>query len=197
MCPIDLQQPLRRRNRRLRLHLLAQQRLGDGAGTISHPLALGGQPGVEGRVDAVQVLQQVAVQQGQRRRLVGGRPHDLLHIHPDHSGTQRQVIARHHQDLGPGRGERFEKAMYLLTERSTSLFLRTTAPQQFRQSATQRGTRRSQGDHREQRAGLAAGRQQFSLVTSRLPSGRSAAARTTWPACTRRRHVGRRVGVKC
>ena len=105
MRAIDLQQALRRRDRRLRLDLLAQQRLGHGAGTIAQPFALGGQPGVEGGIDAVQILQQVAIQQRQRRRLVGGRPHHLFDIDPDDAGAQRQVIAGDHQDLGPGRGQ--------------------------------------------------------------------------------------------
>ena len=55
-------------------------------------------------IDAVQALQQVAVQQGQRGRLVGGGPHHLLHVHPDLAGAQRQVVAGHQQDLGAGRG---------------------------------------------------------------------------------------------
>ncbi len=65
MGPVDLQQPLRGRNRRLRFHLLAQQGLGDGAGPVAQPFALGGEPGVEGRINAVETLQQVAVQQRQ------------------------------------------------------------------------------------------------------------------------------------
>ena len=93
MRAVDLQQTLRRRDRRLRLDLLAQQRLGDGAGAVTQPFALGGQPGVEGGIDAVQILQQIAVQQGQRGRLVGGRPHHLFDVDPDHAGPQRQVVA--------------------------------------------------------------------------------------------------------
>ena len=140
--PVDLQQALRRRDRRLRLDLLAQQRLGDGAGAVAQPFALGGQPGVEGRIDAVQVLQQVAVQQRQRRRLGGGGPHHLLDVHPDDAGAQRQVVAGHQQDLGAGRGECFQQPMNFLAERGAGLLLRAAAPQQFRQPAAQGGTRR-------------------------------------------------------
>ena len=63
MRAVDLQQALRRGDRRFGLARFAQQRLGDVAGTVAQPLALGGQPGVEGRVDAVQILQQVTVEQ--------------------------------------------------------------------------------------------------------------------------------------
>ncbi len=142
MRPVDLQQPLRRRDRRLRLDLLAQQRFGDRARAVAQPLAFGGQPGVEGRVDAVEVLQQVAIEQGQRGRLVGGRPHHLLDIDPDHAGPQREMVARHHQEIGPGRGQRFQQPVDFLPQRGAGLFLRPAAPQQFGQPATQRRTRR-------------------------------------------------------
>ena len=142
MRAVDLQQALRGRDRRLRLHLLAQQRLGHGAGAVAQPFALGGQPGVEGRIDAVQVLQQVAVQQRQRRRLVGGRPHHLLDIHPDHARAQRQVVAGHQQDLGAGRRQCFQQPMNFLAQRGAGLLLRAAAPQQLGQAAAQGGTRR-------------------------------------------------------
>jgi hypothetical protein len=74
MGPVDLQQTLRCRNRRLGLRLLVQQRLGDRAGAVAQPFAFGGEPGVEGGIDTVQALKQVAVQQGERSRLLGGGP---------------------------------------------------------------------------------------------------------------------------
>ena len=49
--------------------------------------------------------------------------------------------------------------MDLLAQRGAGLLLRPAAPQQFGQPAAQRGARRRQGDHREQRAGLAPSRQ--------------------------------------
>ena len=88
MRPVDLQQTLRRRDRGLGFHLLAQQCLGDRARAVAQPLALGGQPGVEGGIDAVQVLQQVAVEQRQRCRLVGGGAHHLVDVYPDRAGAQ-------------------------------------------------------------------------------------------------------------
>ena len=142
MRAIDLQQALRRRDRRLRLDLLAQQRFGDRAGTVAQPLALGGQPGVEGGIDAVQILQQIAVQQRQRGRLVGRRPHHLLHVHPDHAGTQREVVAGHRQNLGPRRRQCLEQPMNFLAQRGPRLLLRPAAPQQLGQAPAQRGTGR-------------------------------------------------------
>ena len=142
MRAVDLQQPLRGRDRRLRLDLLAQQRLGDVAGAVAQPFTFGGQPGIERRIDAVQILQQIAVQQGQRRRLVGGRPHHFFDIDPDHAGPQRQMVASDHQDLGPGRGQQFQQPVDLLPQRCAGLLFRPAAPEQFGQPATQRGTRR-------------------------------------------------------
>ena len=57
----DLQQALRRGNCRLQIDLLVQQRLGDGPGAIAQSFALDTEPHIEGRIDAVQPLQQVAV----------------------------------------------------------------------------------------------------------------------------------------
>ena len=142
MRAIDLQQPLRGRDRRLRLDLLAQQGLGHRAGTVAQPLALGGQPGVEGRIDAVQILQQIAVEQRQRGRLVGRRPHHLFHVHPDHAGPQREVIAGHRQHLGPRRRQCLEQPMDFLAQRGPRLLLGPAAPQQLGEAPAQRGTRR-------------------------------------------------------
>ena len=114
MRAIDLQQPLGGRDRRLRLDLLTQQRLRDGAGAVTQPFAFGGQPGVERGVDAVQILQQVAIQKGQRRWLIGGRPHHFFDIDPGHTGAERQMIASHHQHFGPGGGQRFQQPVNLL-----------------------------------------------------------------------------------
>jgi len=114
--PIDLQQPLCCGDRRFRLYLLTQQRLGHGPCPVTQPFTLGGEPGVEGRVNTVQVLQQIAVQQRQRRRLVGRRAHDLFDIHPDNAGPERDVVPRDDQNLGACRSQTFQKSMNFLPE---------------------------------------------------------------------------------
>ena len=65
MGTVDLQQPLGGRDRRLRFDLLTQQRLCDGAGAVAQALTFRGQPRVERGIDAVQILQQIAIQKGQ------------------------------------------------------------------------------------------------------------------------------------
>ena len=196
--PVDLQQALRRRDRRLRLHLLAQQRLGHGAGTVAQPFALGGQPGVEGRIDAVQVLQQVAVQQRQRRRLVGGRPHHLLHVHPDHARAKRQVVAGHRQNLGPGRRQVLRAA-----DEFPGAARRGPAPRGGGSTAVRpagRAGRDAAMTARSRRAARGscvrpAARSRWSA--SRLPSGRSAAAGPRPARPCSAASCGPRVGVKC
>ena len=159
MRAVDRQQPLGRRDRRLRLDLLAQQRLGDCPRPVAQPLALGGQPGVEGRIDAVQVFQQVAVEQRQRGRLFDRRAHHLVDVHPDGAGAQRQVVARDGQDVAARRGQRLQQAMDFLAQRGAGLFLRPPAPQQLRQPTAQRRARRRQRHDGEQRPGFAPLRQ--------------------------------------
>ncbi len=66
--PVDRQQLLGHRDQRLGRHLLVQQRLRDAARTVPQPLALAVQPDVERRVDAVQLLEQLAVEQRERAR---------------------------------------------------------------------------------------------------------------------------------
>ena len=159
MRTVDLQQALGRRDRRFGLVRLAQQRLGDVAGAIAQPLTLGRQPGVEGRVDPVQILQQVAIQQGQRRGLVGGGAHHLIHVHPHRAGAQRQVVSGDLHDLCPGGRQSLQQAMDFLPQRRPRLFLRPSAPEQFGESAAQGGAGSRQGDDRKQGASLASGRQ--------------------------------------
>ena len=159
MRPVDLQQALRRRDGRLGLARFAQQRLGDVAGTVAQALALGGQPGVEGRIDAVQVLQQVAVEQRQRGRLVGGGPHHLLHVHPDGAGAQRQVVAGDLHDLAAGGRQRLQQPVDFLPQRGARLLLRPAAPEQFGEPAAQGGARGGQRHDGQQGARLASGGQ--------------------------------------
>ena len=140
MRPVDLQQALRGGDCRFWLHLLAQQRLRHIPGPVAKPFALCGEPRVEGRIDAVQVLQQIAVQQRQRSWLVGCRAHDLFHINPDHARPKRDVVPGDDQHLGACRCQAFQKAMDLLPQRGPSLLLGSTAPQQFSEPAAQGGT---------------------------------------------------------
>ena len=156
---VDRQQLLRRGDHRVRVGLLAQQVLGQHAGAVAQPLALAGEPGVEGGIDAVQVLQQVAVQQRQRRRLVGRGAQHLLDVDPHRAGAQHQVVAVDRQDLRADRRHRLEQPVDFLAQRGARLLLRPAAPQQFGQPAAQHRPRRGQRQHRQQRPRLAAGRQ--------------------------------------
>ncbi len=65
MRAVDRQQLLCCGNDRLGIGLFAQQVLSQQTGAVAQPLALAGQPCIEARVDAVEVLQQVAVEQRQ------------------------------------------------------------------------------------------------------------------------------------
>ena len=151
------------------------------AGTVAHPLPLGGQPGVEGR-DRRRPGPRAA-----RRPAATATPDwsvvarstssTSTHTSP---GTQREVVAGDREDLGPRRRKRLQQPVDLLAQRGTRLLLGPAAPQQFGETAAQRGPRRRQRDDGQQRAGLAPGRQHvLAGDASRPPSGRSAAAART------------------
>ena len=94
------------------------------------------------KIGVVPVLQQVAIKQRQRGRLVGRRPHHLLHVHPDNAGAEREMIPGHRQDLGAGRRQSFEQSMNFLAQRGPRLLLGPPAPQQLGEPATEGGTGR-------------------------------------------------------
>jgi hypothetical protein len=157
---VDRQQALRRRDRRIRIFLLAQQLFGQVAAAVAQALAFGGEPGVECRVGAVEILQQVAVQQRQRGRLLDRRAHDLLDIDPGRAGGEREVVTGDDQNLvGTGRGQHFQQAMDLLAEGGARLFFRSAAPQQLGKTPAQGRARGGKRDHGQERAGFAPGRQ--------------------------------------
>ena len=149
-------------------------------------------------IDAVEVLQQVAIQQRQRGRLVGGRPHHLLDVHPDEARAEREVIAGDHQDLGrrpatalpaadgsPGAARRGP-----VPPAGGSTAVRPAGRAAPDAATTARSRRAVRGS-----CARRAARSRWSA--SRLPSGRSAAAapRPDRPSSAGSR--GPRVGVKC
>ena len=135
MRAVDRQQALRGRDRGVRVFLLAQQLLREVAPAVAQALALRGEPGVERRVGAVEILKQVAVEQRQRGRLLDGGAHDLLDVDPRRAGRQREVVARDRENLvGAGRGQYFEQAVDFLPERRARLFLGPPAPEQLGQA---------------------------------------------------------------
>jgi len=175
MRPIDLQQPLGGGDRRFRLTRLTQQRLGDVAGAVAQAFPFGGQPGIEGRVDAVQILQQIAVEQGQRGRLVGRGPHHFFDIDPDRAGTERQMIAGDLHDLGAGRGQGFQQPMNFLAQRGARLFLGPAAQSNSARRPRNAG-RGAESATTASNARVSARQEARSRwLSSRLPSGRSAA----------------------
>ena len=155
MGAVDRQHLLRRGDHRIRVGLLVQQLLGQHAGAIQQPFALAGEPRVEGRIDAVQVLQQVAVQQRQRARPVRSRAQHFLDIDPCRAGAQHQVVAVHDQQLSANRRHRLAQPVDLLAQRGTRLLIGPAAPQQLGQLAAQHRARRGQRQHRQQRPRLA------------------------------------------
>ena len=157
MGAVDGQQLLRRRDHRFGLGLVAQQRLGEAARPVAQPLALAGQPGVEARVDPVEILEQFAIEQRQRGRPHGGGAQHLLHVHPHRAGAQRQMVAVDGDDVRADRVQRFHQAVDLLAQRGARLLLRPPAPQHLGELAAQHRARRGQRQDGQQRAGLAPG----------------------------------------
>ena len=93
MRPVDREQLLGDRDQGLGIAGFVQQRFGDTPRPVPQPLALRMQPDIEGRVDPVELFQQLAVKQRERTRMRRGRPQHLVHVDPDDARTQRQAVA--------------------------------------------------------------------------------------------------------
>ena len=159
MRAVDRQQLVRGRDRLLRVGLFAQQVLRQHAGPVGQPLALAGEPGVEGGIDPVQILQQVAVQQRQRPRPVRRCAQHLFDVDPDRAGPQHQMVATDRQRARADRRHRLAEPVDFLPQRGARLLVGAAAPEQFGHFAAQHRARRGQRQHRQQRPRFASGRQ--------------------------------------
>ena len=192
---VDLQQLLRRRDRRLRLGLLAQQRLGHACGprSRSRSRSLVSQASKVG-IDAVQVLQQLAVQQRQRgrlrRRSPASPPPRRSRPCRDASDRWSRVTVR----ISVPTGDNASSSRWISCRsdaRACSSGRRLHSSSASRPRSA--GARRRQRQHGQQRAGLAPGRQHafagerpgFHLADQPQPDRRTCAGRR------RRRHVSR------
>ena len=90
---VDLQQPRRRRRGRGRPGRCGENHLRDGTNALPQAPALLVQPGIEGRIEAGQVAQQVAPPQRQGSRLRRRGEQDLVRIDPQAGVAQREVQA--------------------------------------------------------------------------------------------------------
>ena len=102
MRAVDLQQALGGGDRQFRLTLRAQQQFAERAATIAQAFALGGEPEIERRIQAVEVLQQVAFEQRERAGAVDGGAHDLGDVYPGGAGPQRNVLGGDLEDIVAG-----------------------------------------------------------------------------------------------
>ncbi len=146
MGAIDREQALRGGDQGVGIVLLSQEVLAESAATVAQTLPFRGEPGVEGRIGAVEVFQKIAVQQRQRGRLLHGRTHHLLHVHPGGAGPKGEVVAGDLQHVGASGREHLQQAVNFLAERRPGLLLRPAAPQQFREAPSQGGSRRGHRD---------------------------------------------------
>ncbi len=102
MRAVDLQQALGGGDRQFRLTLRAQEQLAERAATIAQAFAFGGEPEIECGIQAVEILQQVAFEQGERAGAVDGGAHDLGDVHPGGAGPQGNVVAGDLEDVVAG-----------------------------------------------------------------------------------------------
>jgi hypothetical protein len=100
--PVDAQQALCDGDHGIGTGLLAQQGFRDRAGAVAQALTFCRQPLVERRVDAVELVEQFAVEQGKRRGIGRGGSQHLDDIDPDGFRADRQMVAGDAHDLGPG-----------------------------------------------------------------------------------------------
>ena len=166
------------------------KRFGHAAGAVPQALPLAMQPDVEGRVDAVEFLEQFAVEKREGTGRCGGRAQHLVDIDPDDAGSEHEAVTVDDEDFGARRREHFEQAVDLLAQGRPRLLLGTAAPEQFGQARAQDRPWRGQHHDGQQRARLAARRQHavavdrpsFHLADQPQPSRR---------CCRRRRNRGR------
>lgn len=71
---------------------LVQEGFGDAPGAVSEAFALGVEPYVEGRVDAVKLFEKVGVEEGEGAGMGGGGAEHLFDVDPDHAGAERDTI---------------------------------------------------------------------------------------------------------
>ena len=164
MGAIDPQQTLGDGDHRLGVGLLPQQPFAHGAGAVLQMLALIGQPQVEGRIDTVELVQQLALQQVQPVRLPRRGPQHLLHIDPDVLRTQRHMVARHVQDVVRRWLQRVQQAMDLLPQGRAGLLLMAARPQQLCQTRPHHWPRRGKRQYRKKSPRLATDRQDIGAI---------------------------------
>ena len=156
---VDRQQPPRRQRRRLRpLRPAEQRRRHRRRARLQRPPPLR-QPGVEGRVQPIQVGQQLGAQQveGFRPRRIG--PRHLQRIHPDLPGRQRQRIPPRLQQRRPGLRKGHLQLMQGLAQRQPLLLQAPPGPQQGAELRPRHRLAPGQAQHRQQGACLPPARQ--------------------------------------
>ena len=160
MRAVDRQQSLRGRDRCIRFQIFLQHRLGDAASTVAQAFALGiaamCRSSDRSRPDPPAGRHPAAPATPVAPRLPASPPRRRSTRRPGRKVRWSRVIIRMSVSAGDSASS---KPVDFLPQRRPRLLLRPAAPELFGESAAQHRSWRGHSDTRQQRSGLAAGRQ--------------------------------------